>query len=384
MKIAIFGGSFNPIHIGHVELAKNAIKALKLDKLFFIPAFISPFKQDSVATDMGISDENRLKMLELAIQESGQKKLFIDNCEILRGGVSYTVDTVEYINKKYNTKTYLIIGDDLVKDFEKWKEPKKLAEISNIVLARRNFQQEINFDYAHINIKNPIVLSASSQVRTLLTEGKDAKEYLCKSVYNYIKENNLYGYWQGLISRFDAILEHKVSENRYNHSIRVAKMLKKLCLHYGLDQNKGFFTGLTHDLCKNLTDDELIMYAKKNNLKISKIEKENPSLLHGAVASIVLKKEYGILDEDILEAIKYHTFGKKKLNPLGMLLFVADKIEEGRPQVNEEYYKRLFSLSLNDITLSVLEENIEYLQNRGKKVSKLSFEMQKALQKNKG
>lgn len=381
MKIGILGGSFNPVHKGHVELGKNAVKELGLDKLFFVPAFISPFKKDSVATEMGVSDENRIEMLRLAIAESNCNELDVELCEIEREGVSYTIDTVEYLNKKYSTKVYLLIGDDLVQDFSKWKEPLKLQDSANIVLARRHNMDAIPFSYKHQTIKNTIVLGASTDIRNLIATEGDWENFVPKTVSDYIKEKSLYGYWQGMSQKINQVLKQAVTEKRYNHSVRVAQMMVKLCSHYGLNTDMGYFAGIAHDLCKYVPENELFEIVSEDSMEITKAEKESPVLLHGRAAAVVLKRDYGIINKDILEGIAFHTFGKPYMSDIGMLLFVADKIEPGRPQACEEYYNRLFSLSLKEMTLSVLEENIQYLHNKGKDPSDLSFNMQKWLRK---
>ncbi len=114
----MFGGSFNPIHNGHVLMALHAIKELKLDKLLFVPTYISPFKQNVV---LHCENEDRITMINKAISDTGCDKMECETCEIDRGGVSYTIDTINYLNKKYDTKIMLLIGDDLVSDFTYWR-----------------------------------------------------------------------------------------------------------------------------------------------------------------------------------------------------------------------------------------------------------------------
>jgi nicotinate-nucleotide adenylyltransferase len=292
------------------------------------------------------------------------------------------MDTVEYLNRKYKTRIYLIIGDDLVKDFDKWNEPKKLSKIAQIVLARRHFEKPIEFAYEHISIKNPIVNGASSDVRKLvLTASCGWEKYLSAEVSDYIKLNGLYGYWQGVTKKVTAALKINVSEHRYEHSLRVAQMMDKLCKHYDLDREKGYFAGISHDLCKRMNEKDMLEIVSIDGMPLTEVEKEFPVLLHGRAAAVKLAKDFGIIHKDVLEAVAFHTFGKPHMSEIGMMLFVADKIEPERQQTNPEYYERLFSLSLNEMTLSVLEENIEYLHNKGKVASDLSLEMQKWLKK---
>ena len=118
MKLGILGGSFNPVHLGHLFLADKALVTLKLDTVVLIPAYRSPFKLQAEGMESGADD--RLAMLAAAV--CGDGRLAIDDCEIRRGGVSYTVDTLEDIIVRYmpTGKPSIIIGDDLAVDFPKW------------------------------------------------------------------------------------------------------------------------------------------------------------------------------------------------------------------------------------------------------------------------
>lgn len=141
MKIAMFGGSFNPVHNGHIELAKAVHEQAGYDKVLFVPAYHSPFKE----LPSGASDEDRLCMLRLALE--GFDWAFIEDCELKRGGVSYTYETVEFLMQKYaasgeydekrDGKLGLVIGADLAAGFTRWHRAEELAAKVDIILARR-------------------------------------------------------------------------------------------------------------------------------------------------------------------------------------------------------------------------------------------------------
>ena len=116
MKIGILGGTFNPPHLGHSALAIEAVEQLKLDKVLFVPTNIPPHK------DIDNSDiSSRRDMLKIVI--AGNNKFEIEDCEIKRGGTSYTIDTVRELKKKYpDDQPYLIVGSDLANDFSSWKD----------------------------------------------------------------------------------------------------------------------------------------------------------------------------------------------------------------------------------------------------------------------
>ncbi|MBQ3671663.1 MAG: bis(5'-nucleosyl)-tetraphosphatase (symmetrical) YqeK [Treponema sp.] len=173
--------------------------------------------------------------------------------------------------------------------------------------------------------------------------------------------------------------EEHLSKNRYEHSVRVAETAASMCRLYGLDENLGLISGIAHDICKEIPAEEKIALAKEDGKPIEGLEAENPDLLHGRAAGVKIGSEFGIFGADVVQAIANHTFGKPGLCDLGKILFVADKIEPGRPQSTDEYRANLFSKTLLGITRAVLEENIDYLQSRGKSVAPVSLGWAKEL-----
>ena len=174
-------------------------------------------------------------------------------------------------------------------------------------------------------------------------------------------------------------VQNSVSEKRYAHSLRTAEMARTMCERYGLDGDKGYFAGVVHDMCKDCTDEEMLAFAAEDGMPISAVESTKPALLHGRAAAVVLQKDYGITDSDILQAVANHTLGGSNLCALAKILFAADKIEPGRPQSTDEYRARLLALPLDELVLAVVEENIAYLEAHGKAVAPLSLEFRAAL-----
>lgn len=170
-----------------------------------------------------------------------------------------------------------------------------------------------------------------------------------------------------------------VSESRYAHSMRTAEMCKKLCLHYGVDSDKGYLSGVAHDMCKKMDDNLLLAIATRDGLPISDLEREKPSLLHGRVAAIKIKETFGITDPEILEAVANHTFGGENICPLAKLLFVADKIEPGRENITQKYLDKLFSMPMNTMVYTVLNENIKYLKKKNKKIASVTLKFAQEL-----
>lgn len=189
-------------------------------------------------------------------------------------------------------------------------------------------------------------------------------------------------------SNFDEILEKirkfasaAEKKERFEHSVRVAETAKIMCDMYGVDPKKGYLAGLAHDMCKDLDDETQLSLASHDGQPISDVEKKKPSLLHGRAAAEKLRRDFGIDDSDIIQAVSRHTLGGASLCPLAKIIYAADKIEPGRPQSTQEYREKLFALSLNKLCLAVLEENMDYLRSKGKEIAPVSFRFHEALKR---
>lgn len=197
MKIAVFGGTFNPVHIGHLTLAQEVILSLGYDKVIFVPAYVSPFKQYEYDT----SARQRCEMVHLAA--ATDSRFDVDYCEIERGGVSYTYETVQYLTEKYRReleteelpqfrKIGLIMGSDLIEGFPLWKQADFLARNSTIILAERGVSS--NFEYEHVKLHNALLPVSSTAIRENIRSGKSWQYLVIPEVYSYIVKGRLYGY----------------------------------------------------------------------------------------------------------------------------------------------------------------------------------------------
>ena len=182
-----------------------------------------------------------------------------------------------------------------------------------------------------------------------------------------------------VISQVDEFVKKEVSESRYEHSVRTAQTAEKMCALYGLNKRTGYLAGIAHDMCKEFSNDELFELVHEDSQPLSILEQNKPGLLHGRAAAVLIQTKFGVKDRNVVSAIANHTFAASGICDLGKILFVADKIEPGRPQSTDEYRKNLFAKTLDGITLAVLNENIEYLEKRGKKVAKPSYELAQEL-----
>lgn len=198
MKIGIFGGAFNPIHNGHMLLARNYYDSIKLDKILFIPTAVPPHKSARGFE----SDADRLNMVRLAVSdESGFE---VSDIEFKRSGKSYTYDTLAEIKSIYSdSQLYLIIGSDQFLNFHKWYRYKDILEMVTLCTSAREDDDEraLLYSYAENNreldgkyyiARYPVLKLSSSEIRDKIKKGEDISSLLPKSVYNYIVEKGLY------------------------------------------------------------------------------------------------------------------------------------------------------------------------------------------------
>lgn len=217
MRIAVFGGSFNPLHNGHAMLADTIVKELHYDKVLFVPTFIPPHK----IVNESIAAEHRLGMIKAFCHSVPDNVFVAEDCEIRRGGVSYTFDTLTFLAEKYKNlldgKLSFVMGDEVAAEFHKWKNPEGIAQIADFIITHRypdagvlesklvknnpgkdyagDFKSrfdEKKFGYPCLYLKEPMLPVSSTQIRGRILENRSFKYLIPPAVYDYIKEHKLY------------------------------------------------------------------------------------------------------------------------------------------------------------------------------------------------
>jgi len=177
------------------------------------------------------------------------------------------------------------------------------------------------------------------------------------------------------IPKVDQYAKCVLSQSRYEHSVRVAILSRELCERFGVDAQSGYLAGIAHDICKSCKERLLLSLVARDGKSVNEIETAKPSLLHGRAAAVLLESEYGVHDESVLEAVRNHTFGSPTLDKLGMILFVADKIEPGREDYDPASRQKIIESDLDGMTRLVLDDNVRYLELKGKQVSAATLSM---------
>lgn len=187
MRIGILGGTFDPVHKGHLSLARSALKELKLDRLFFVPAKISPLKQ----TYPMAASTHRVNMLRIALKKMSRCK--ISRMEINRRGPSYTVDTLRAFRKKFSgSELFLVMGSDALKDFKRWKNWRGIVNLSCLAVGKRpKFQAPKEWNQKALWLKGRFPDLSSTEIRSALSEGK-TRGVFAGALLNYIHGHKLY------------------------------------------------------------------------------------------------------------------------------------------------------------------------------------------------
>ncbi|MDE2027141.1 MAG: nicotinate-nucleotide adenylyltransferase [Candidatus Omnitrophica bacterium] len=189
-RIGVLGGSFDPIHFGHLLMAQSALEALKLDMVLFVPAYCSPFKAGRTPPDAS----KRLVMVEEAIK--GNKAFKVYDGELRRKQISYTIDTLKELKEKYpQSQLFLLLGADNLKTFHRWKEPQGILKLAKLVILNRpGFDKESPKRWPHVKVNMPAVDISSSDLRQRLKTSKSIWYLTPKAVIRYIKRYHLYGF----------------------------------------------------------------------------------------------------------------------------------------------------------------------------------------------
>ena len=362
MKIGILGGTFDPVHKAHIEIAKLSYEKLGLDKVIFIPNGIPPHKNKS-----SISKEDKLNMLNLAIKD--YPYFSVDTFEIDKEGTSFLYLTLEYLNKKYpSADLYFIAGSDNLKTITTWKNPHIIFKLSNIVFVKRpkykldlkfanllkeKYNGKISFiDFSGIDI-------SSTTIREKFEKCEEVSEYLSYDVYSYIVKNSLYPF--NLRKKIEKMLDEK----RFIHSKNVAKESYNLACHYGENYEKAYYAGLLHDCAKKLDyDAQINIINKYNDYELMENELSYPKVIHALTGALIAKYEFGISDTGILNAIRYHTLGSVKMSTLDKIVYIADLISEDRIYKGVEILKDMAYNNIDKAILMSIENTLNYLDDK--------------------
>lgn len=340
MKIAVLGGAFDPIHNGHLQMARYAKKRLHVHEVWFMPTKLSPIKEMKYT-----SFAQRSKMVKLAISPYRYMRLCTLE-EKLKEDYSYTIHTVQELKRRYpNHEFCWLIGEDQGTQYSTWKDSELLTTLVPFYVCSR-FSTPIPIPVGLQPLQMPLMDVSSSEIRS----GQKLYQ-LPKAVRNYMGKQGLY---------IECMVRQKMSEKRYKHSVSVANVCKRLAYIHQLDPHIAYIMGITHDICKELPYDHSRIWMKHHMPESLEVP---VALWHSYIGASYIKRVLHIYDKRIYEAVYHHVIGRNKTE-YDRLLFIADKIDPSRGYDTSKEYE-ISKKNLKEGFHIVKQQQCRYLKNKG-------------------
>ena len=392
-RIGIYGGTYNPPHIGHMRAAAHGVKALELDKLLLVPSSISPHKE--LPEDSATAQE-RLEMLQMSAR--GIEKAQVSDIELQRSGASYTVDTVEQLHRENpDAELILMMGTDMFLSFLSWVRPERIMELATLAVFYRGEKREQESIEQHkrklesmgakvLLVENPVTAISSTNLRRMLVF-RCADSFLCPGVGDYVRAHGLYHTdedWKQLpMERLEQVVIELLNPNRVAHVLGCRDTAVDLAKHWGADQTDAARAGILHDITKAIDGPLQLTLCDEYGILLSKFSQENPKTLHALTGSLVADQIFGE-NAAVVEAIRYHTTGTEDMTLLDEIIWAADIIEPGRDHPAVEKHRSLLLTAKDQMTfekglLLVFNDNICYIQNSGQNLNPASLRARDAL-----
>ena len=382
-RIGIYGGTFNPPHVGHIQAAKQAAQILGLEKILLIPDRIAPHK---VLPEGSATPQQRLEMLQLAA--AGIPCAEVSDMELRREGTSYTYLTILELRQMYpHEELVLIMGTDMFLTFDRWKNPDIITDHATLGVLYRGERGEIQAIEARKAqmesrgirvelIENEITAISSTQLRRMLAF-RCAGPFLPDGVGAYIRDKGLYDGAADLrrleMDRLEAVVTRLLDPKRIPHVLGCRDTAVELARRWGADETDAARAGILHDITKALDGPLQLTLCAEYGTILDDFSQKYPKTLHALTGSLVAERIFGE-NEAVVEAIRHHTTGKADMSLLEKIIYVADYVEPNRtlPYVHE-----LRHLAFTDLDAAVrmgLEKTLEHLATQGAEVSPASKE----------
>lgn len=372
MKIAVYGGSFNPPHLGHAEAARTAVRELRPDRFLIVPDSIPPHK---ALAEGSPTAQERLELCRLAF--AGIPGAEISDMELRREGKSYTYDTVRQLLERYpDAELDLVIGTDMLESFEEWYQFRYLLEHCTLAaLSREEDDHEqiaakteaLRKEYgARILLLPHEPLEASSEKvreRLPLRAGEDL---LDDAVYSEIIRRRYYGAKPELTWLRGKVLDH-LDEHRVAHVAGCENEAVRLAVHWGEDPELAAEAGILHDITKRCSFEEQLNLCEKYAIINDNSELKSPRLLHAKTGAALARDLFGV-DDTVYEAIRWHTTGKPDMSQFEKILYLADYIEPTRDFDGIDVLRELAFEDLDRAMALGLKMTIDEVRRAGREV----------------
>ncbi len=378
-RIGIMGGTFDPVHLAHLQLAKCACEQFHLESVIFLPAGDPPHKTDHRITPA----YRRVEMLRLALRDYPQFQ--ISEYEVDKNGLSYTSETLEYFTQMYpDIDFYFIVGADSLFSMDEWHNPDICLSYATFLAGNRlnRDESEIDRQIQHLEekyggniekISMPCLDISSTRIRDMLDRGEDVSSYLPPAVNTYIKSNRLY--YTEPSENLTMEVKKRLPAGRFLHTLGVEECARPMARRYGVDEEKARTAALLHDVAKPLTLPEMIRVIEDGGETVSDEEKESEGVLHAKAGAVIARTDFGITDTEILDAIRYHTTGRPAMTELEKIIFIADFIEPGRNKApNLDKIRKEANIDLNRTVCMIARDTLVYLREKGVHIDQRTVE----------
>lgn len=317
-RVILFGGSFNPPHLGHLKLALNSLNYLNAHELWFLPTLKSPLKEIEL-----VDFEHRCEMIELLIKPYSKLKLSRIESEL--DDISYTYNTVELLINRYRDIEFIwLMGSDQAIKFNQWYKHEDLLKLIQFAVYRRAYDDVIDSRFIEIK-SNELFENASQKIR-------EGHVYLThRNIVRYMMDNELY---------VEEIASKTMSEKRFNHTKSVCELALSLASHHNVNLHQVYLAALFHDCAKEWSSNKSIAWL---NFVYPSYKNEHQALWHQKLGAAYVKRVLCVRDKRILNAIAHHIQGSN--DDVAKIVYIADKCERTRKYDSSD----LINLAMNDL-----------------------------------
>lgn len=394
MKIGVYGGAFNPPHLGHITAARAVSELLKLDRLLVIPTGRPPHKRLPPGTP---APGQRLELARLAAEQTGLgDRIEVLGIELSREGNSYTADTLAWLKERYpRDELWLLMGTDMFLTLQTWHEPERILSLAGVAaFGRTEADTEELFSAQRDRLYRTypqarlftltipgVVEVSSTELRERLAKGGGGN-LLAPAVYGYILREGLYGTAADLkglsLAQLRPVALSCLDYRRIPHVLGTEQEAVHLAERWGADVEKAQRAALLHDCTKKLGLEEQLALAERYGVPLDALEQETLKLLHAKTGAAVAEAAFGT-DRELTDAIRWHTTGRAGMTLLEKIVYLADYIEPTRDFPGVEELRRACYEDLDAGLLLGLEMTIREMEERGAPIHTKTLEARDAL-----
>lgn len=404
MRIALFGGSFDPIHYGHIELIKGALSSGRVDKVIVIPTVANSFKRGRAL----IPAPYRYYMTKAVIDSVFDRDVFVSDVEFSFEGITYTVNTLREVTKDSFIIPFLLsngvkgedaltrhqffwlCGSDILPAFDTWYKPAEILSYAVLLCAKRKgddvdvisectrLKGLFGCDIALFEMNG--VDQASSDIRenrSFDSIPEAAADFIAvHDVYNAVKAFDLCSdsacefFYDAAVKMYPTL-----SGKRLLHTLNVGLLSAKLANDHGVSCDKALIAGVLHDCAKEYPIEEQFEMARK----VSGDTFTDEKLLHSPAGAYLAAEKFGITDQEILDAITYHTTGRGGMTVLDKIVYLADKIEPSRTYTDLSEMRRIAPVDLDRAARLCLDSVMDKFRRKNRPIHPLTEAWNKEL-----